>query len=75
MRIELISHALRLSRGEVLKIVDGAGRTIRAGEGTVWVTEENRPCDVILEPGAAYRVRQSGAVVIQALGEASLSLD
>jgi hypothetical protein len=75
MRIELISNAVPLRRGQVLRIVDGAGSTIRAGQGTVWVTEENRPRDVILEAGASYRLRESGVAVIQALSEASLSLD
>jgi hypothetical protein len=75
MRIELISNVLRLNRGQVLKIVDGVGSTIHAGEGTVWVTEEDRPCDVILEAGASYRLRRPGVAVIQALSRASLSVD
>jgi hypothetical protein len=75
MRIELISTALRLSRGQVLKIVDGAGSTIHAGQGKVWVTEESRPVDVILEAGASYRLRQPGVAVIEALSDAALCLD
>jgi hypothetical protein len=75
MRIELIANNVPLHRGQVLKVVDGAGSTIRTGRGTVWVTEENRPSDVILEAGASYRLRESGVAVIQALSEASLSLD
>ncbi len=75
MRIELISSVLRLGRGQVLKVVDGAGSTIRAGTGTVWVTEQDRSDDVILEAGASYRLRQPGIAVIEALSEASLSLD
>jgi hypothetical protein len=55
--------------------MDGAGSTVRAGAGTVWVTEENHPCDVILEAGGSYRLRESGVAVIQALSEASVSLD
>jgi hypothetical protein len=75
MRIELISGRVPLHRGQVLRVMDGAGSTIRSGRGTVWVTEENHPCDVILEAGASYRLRESGVAVIQALSEASLSLD
>jgi hypothetical protein len=75
MRIELISSSVPLQRGQVLRVMDGAGSTIRTGRGTVWVTEENRPCDVILEAGASYRLRESGVAVIQALSEAMLSLD
>lgn len=75
MRIELISSVLRLNRGQVLRIVDGVGSTIHARGGTVWVTEEDRPSDVILEAGASYKLRQPGVAVIQALSRASLSVD
>lgn len=75
MRIELISNALRLSRGQVLRVMDGAGSTLHADAGKVWITEENRPCDVILEAGASYRLRQPGVAVIQALSEAWVSLN
>ena len=75
MRVELITNALRLSRGQVLRVVDGVGSTIRAGHGTVWVTEENEPFDVILEAGGTYRLRHPGVAIIQALSQASLSLD
>jgi hypothetical protein len=75
MRIELISSAFRLGRGQALRIVDGQGSTIRTSLGTLWVTEENRPSDVLLVAGASYRLRERGVAVIQALGDASLSLD
>jgi hypothetical protein len=73
MRIELTSGALRLQRGQTLKVVDGAGSTICAGRGPVWITEENRPLDIVLEPGACYRLERRGVAVIEALGEASVS--
>jgi hypothetical protein len=73
MRIELRTGALQLQRGQTLKVVDGAGSTICAGRAAVWITEENRPRDIVLEPGACYRLRERGVAVIEALGEASVS--
>jgi hypothetical protein len=73
MRIELRTGALQLQRGQTLKVVDGAGSTICAGRAAVWITEENRPRDIVLEPGACYRLRERGIAVIEALGEASVS--
>ena len=50
MRIELkISGAVRLTDGQTLRVVDGAGTTVTCKEGTVWVTEENQPRDLVLQ--------------------------
>jgi hypothetical protein len=73
MRIELTSGALRLQRGQTLKVVDGAGSTICARNGALWITEENRPRDIVVEPGSCYRLAARGVAVIEALGEASVS--
>ena len=73
MRIELKTGALQLQRGQMLKVVDGAGSVVCASQGPVWITEENRPRDIVLEPGACYRLAARGVTVIEALAEASVS--
>ena len=73
MRNELKTGALRLQRGQTLKVVDGEGSTVCASHAAVWITEENRPRDIVLEPGNCYRLASRGVAVIEALGEASVS--
>jgi hypothetical protein len=73
MRIELKTGALHLQRGQTLKVVDGAGSTVCASHAPVWITEENRPRDIVLEPGSCYRLSNPGVAVIEALGSASVS--
>jgi hypothetical protein len=75
MRIELRTGAVKLERGQTLRVVDGAGSTICAHAGNVWITEENRPRDVVLGPGGCYQLLEDGVAVVEALGEASLLLD
>jgi hypothetical protein len=76
MTLELHSGGLRLSRGQILKIRDGAGSTVCARDGAVWITEENEPRDVVLEAGACYRLRKPGLAIVHALGsEASVTLN
>lgn len=75
MRIELKAGALRLKRGQTLRVVDGAGSTICARSGSVWITEENHPRDVVLAGGACYELREEGVAVVEALGEASVTLN
>jgi len=75
MRLELQSGQLRLARDQMLKIHDAAGSTVCAVEGSVWITEENQPHDIVLAPRACYRLRHPGLAIVQSLGnEAALIL-
>ena len=74
MRLELNPGALRLGRGQVLKVVDGGGSTICCREGEVWVTEEGRQADVVLAPGRCYRLAGRGVALVTAFGDAAVSL-
>jgi hypothetical protein len=73
MRIELKIGALQLQRGQTVKVVDGEGSTVCASHAAVWITEENRPRDIVLEPGSCYRLSNRGVAVIEALGSACVS--
>ena len=74
MKLEIASGALRIARGQTLKIRDAVGSTICAREGTVWITEENSRKDVVLEPGGCYRLANPGMTLVQAFADASVSL-
>ncbi len=74
MHIELQPGALRLARGQTLKVTDALGSTVRCAEGSVWITEEDVPRDVVLEAGAAYRLSRSGLALVHALGDATVAL-
>ncbi len=68
MRIELNSGAVKLGPNQTLRLVDGLGSTVCAVEGSVWITEENQPRDIILEKGRCYRLRERGVAIINSLG-------
>ena len=75
MQIELSSGAVRLAPNQTLRVVDGAGSTVCAVDGAVWITEENYPRDIVLEPGHCYRLRHGGVALVNSLsGEASVQL-
>ena len=74
MNIEIKSAALRLARGQVLRVRDGAGSTICAREGVVWLTEENSASDVLLAAGQCFRLGKPGVTLVQAFDDASVSL-
>ena len=74
MRIELEPGALRLVRGQTLKVTDAFGSIICCNEGAVWITEENVPRDVVLEAGHCYRLSRKGLALVHAFGDASVAL-
>lgn len=75
MRIELRTGAVHLAPNQTLKLIDGAGSTVCAMEGSVWITEENQPRDIVLEAGGCYEIKHPGTTIVNALGgEAAVSL-
>ena len=75
MNIELVKGALRLARGQVLRLRDAVGSTVCANGGAVWITEENSRKDVVLEAGQCYRIERPGVAILQAFADASLSIN
>jgi len=71
MRLELIKGAVKLGPNQTLKVVDGAGSTVTAVEGSIWITEENRPNDIVLSPGGKYTLRERGVALVNSLGGAA----
>jgi len=75
MQIELRSGAVRLGPNQTLKVLDGAGSTVCAVEGAIWITEENQARDIVLEAGGCYQLRHAGVAVVNSLaGEAAVAL-
>jgi Protein of unknown function (DUF2917) len=68
MQIELRSGAVRLGPNQTLKVLDGAGSTLCALEGSVWITEENQVRDIVLEAGGCYRLQHPGVALVNSLG-------
>jgi len=71
MRLELKTGNVKLGPNQTLKVVDGEGTTVCAVEGSVWITEENQPRDIVLQPGSCYRLRNSGLAIVNPLGGAA----
>jgi hypothetical protein len=75
MRLELNQGAVKLGPNQTLRVVDAAGSTVCAVEGSVWITEEHEARDIVLSPGGCYRLRHKGVALVNSLGgEAAVSL-
>ena len=74
MRLQTPQPILSLETGQVLTLDDAAGRGISARSGTVWVTEEGRPHDHIVEGGDSIIVARDGRTVVQALAPSVVAI-
>lgn len=68
-------ETIDLQRGELLSLRRGAGRTVTAHAGSVWITEEGRLDDVVLGPGESVTLDRGGLALIEAIGDASISFE
>jgi hypothetical protein len=56
-----------LVRGGVVRLPDGPGTRIVALAGTLWITREDDPRDVLVEAGAAFVVDRGGLTLVCAI--------
>jgi hypothetical protein len=63
-----------LQRGRFLRIRDGAGSTVTAHAGSVWITEKDNPRDVVLRPGQDFLLGRAGLALVEAFSDATITL-
>ena len=64
----------RLGRAEVLGLDVGQASSLACVEGRLWVTLEGDPEDYVLEAGQDLLLQGKGKLVVESLGDSSLSL-
>jgi hypothetical protein len=64
-----------LQRGTLLRLTRGAGSTLTARSGEVWITEQDNLRDVVLRPGQSFRLARPGLALVEAVEDASISLE
>ena len=73
---DLAVPPIKLPRGTVLRLRERAGTTVTAFGGTVWITEEGSPGDVLLTPGERFTLARPGLALVEAFrSDASISID
>jgi Protein of unknown function (DUF2917) len=65
---------INLQRGQFLRVVDGAGSTVTAHGGSVWITEENSVRDVVLREGRSVVLSGRGVALLEAFSDAAVSI-
>ena len=65
---------VELDRGAVLSVAARPGTRVNCLQGTLWLTEDHAPGDVILEAGGAHTVASRGRAVVQAMAPARVAV-
>lgn len=68
------SFSRTLARGAILRIPEPAGSRIDCLAGSLWVTQDNDPRDLMLEAGESCELSGRARVLVQALEPARLQL-
>jgi hypothetical protein len=69
-----IRHRTALPRGSLLRVMDGAGLTVRAGSGRLWITQEKDTRDILLRAGDAFELDRDGLALVYAVDPAEVVL-
>lgn len=60
------TKTLDLEAGELLRMRDAQGTTVRVNRGLLWLTQHRDTRDIVLGPGDAWMVEQRGLTLVQA---------
>lgn len=63
-----------LAAREILRLRDSQGCTVRVDAGHVWITEEGKLRDTVLEPGPLYTIGHQGLTLLNAFGDARVTI-
>jgi hypothetical protein len=66
MNIELSQEGFCLKRHQVVKVRGGQAHSIVCERGTVWITQDGDPRDVILRAGDTFILDCEGPALVQA---------
>ncbi len=74
MNIELNQDGLCLKRKQVVKVRGGMGHSVVCDSGSVWVTQDGDPRDIVLRAGESFTIDRNGLALVQALEPGSISI-
>ena len=72
MDLRIDPATIELQPRQPIRLRVGAGQHITGVRGTAWITVDNDPRDVVLEPGDTHAFDRAGRVVVQSLGGGAL---
>lgn len=72
MWIETAQTRLRLEPGTSTRLLGARHARLQAAAGTLWITIDQDPRDIVLGPGQSFEVDRGGDLLVCALGGPAL---
>ena len=69
MNHDLIAGSTRLGKGSLARLASRRGERIECLSGTLWVTQDGDPRDVVLEAGESFEFDRSGRSIVSAFAD------
>ena len=70
----IVADGVFVEHRGVLRVTNGTGLLVAAHAGTLWITEDGDPRDIIVTNGRSYRIRSDGLAIINALQHAIVTI-
>lgn len=74
MNNDLKLPAIALRHTETQRIEAGKGLRVQCLTGTLWLTQDNDPRDIVLEAGEGATIERDGTSIVSALSDAQFLL-
>jgi hypothetical protein len=74
MNIELNQNGLCLKPNQLVKVRGGRGHSIVCHSGSVWVTQDGDPRDIVLRAGDSFTLDREGPALVQAFEAGAISV-
>ena len=74
MKIEFSSSGVLLAKDQTLNLPDAAGVRVASQSGTVWITQDGDPRDIVLTPGESVVLERSTPTIVQAFEPALITI-
>ena len=74
MNLELNQNGICLKPQQLVKVRGGRGHAIVCHSGSVWVTQDGDPRDIILRAGDAFTLDRDGPALVQAFEPGAISI-
>jgi hypothetical protein len=68
------TKSVDLASGQMLRLDDAKGTTLRVTRGTLWVTQDRDVNDIVLVAGDVWTVERAGLTLAEAQGQAIVCL-